>query len=87
MEFMFQSSAGSGYTDERTANIVCYERLCVAIVKQAVVDLVHAYKRRDEYEARHIERFFRSEHFELLSGGAIDPDAVLRALRRKAKKR
>lgn len=87
MEFMFRSSAGSQYADERLANIDCYMKLGVAIIEQAARDYVHAYRVNDKVEVKVLERFFKGDQFMLFSGGEIDPKAVIRALRRKALRR
>lgn len=73
--------------DPRLANIEQYKRLATAIIKYAAEDYVYAYQVGKKDEIERLERFFRSDEFTLFSGGNLDPEAVILALRHKAKRR
>lgn len=54
----------------------CYESLGLAVIIQAVDDYKKALRGHDKWEIKSLERFFHSDWFVLLSGGA-DPDYIL----------
>lgn len=83
----WQSSANVMPTDERTANINRYRALGAEIIIQAADDYVMALRKGEKMEAQTLEKFFRSSWFEMLSGGNIDPEYIIRELRYKAKHR
>ena len=53
-----------------------WESLGLAVIIQAVDDYKKALKKNDKWEIKALERFFHSDWFILLSGGA-DPDYIL----------
>ena len=71
----------------RLVNIEQYKRLAAAIIESAAEDYVYAYRVGKKDEIERLERFFRSDEFILFSGGNLDPEAVILALRHKAKRR
>ena len=58
-----------------------YERLAIAIIKQAVID----YRKGDEEIRKSIERFFRSEWFYTLTD--VDGEMLIKRLRREEGKK
>ena len=58
-----------------------YEKLAVAIIKQAVID----YRKGDEETRKSIERFFRSEWFYTLTD--VDGEMLIKRLRREEGKK
>lgn len=92
----YQSSGG--ISDPRMATLENYKRLAAEVIIKAADDYVEAYrmalKKKNGFEHKSaegaykkIEKFFRSEKFILYSGGNLDPEVVLEALRKKARKR
>lgn len=65
----------------------CYANLAAAIVEQACADYVNTPSGVFERTKRDCERFFRSDWFHLLSGGAVDGEKALAALREQRRQR
>ena len=77
----------SNISDPRLANIEQYKALGAAIIECAADDYIYAVRVNSKHEIERLERFFNSDEFILLSGGAFEPKAVISALRHKAKQR
>ena len=58
-----------------------YEKLATAIIVQAAEDYKKKLKCHESTVA--IERFFHSHWFTKLSGGSVNPDFILKRLRRE----
>lgn len=63
------------------AEVDPYEKLANAIIAQAATD--YRKKLRCHESTRAIENFFHSDWFVKLSGGSVDPDFILKRLRRE----
>lgn len=64
-----------------------YANLAAAIIEQACADYVNTPSGVFERTKRDCERFFRSDWFVLLSGGAVDAEKALAALREQRRQR
>ena len=64
-----------------------YANLAAAIIEQACADYVNTPSGVFERTKRDCERFFRSDWFHLLSGGAVDGEKALAALREQRRQR
>ncbi len=56
-----------------------YENLTNAIIFQAVKDYRTAVRRENKYEQEHLEKFFKSEYFKILS--RIDGEKLIQRLK------
>ena len=65
----------------------CYANLAAAIIEQACADYINTPSGVFERTKRSCERFFRSDWFVLLSGGAVDGEKALAALREQRRQR
>lgn len=65
----------------------CYANLAAAIVEQACRDYVDTPSGIFERTKRDCERFFLSDWFHLLSGGAVDGERAIVALRERRRQR
>ena len=79
-------------TDDRSIK-ESYQDLAGAICAQAVKDYMSAYKavlsgRRERRDStvQTMEKFFRSEWFVMLIGGAIDGEMVIQEVRKKCRR-
>lgn len=64
-----------------------YANLAAAIIEQACADYINTPSGVFERTKRDCERFFRSDWFHLLSGGAVDGEKALAALREQRRQR
>ena len=64
-----------------------YANLAAAIIEQACADYINTPSGVFERTKRDCERFFRSDWFHLLSGGAVDGEKALSALREQRRQR
>lgn len=65
----------------------CYANLAAAIIEQACADYINTPSGVFERTKRDCERFFRSDWFHLLSGGAVDGERAIVALREQRRQR
>lgn len=54
----------------------------MAIVEQAIKDYKVAYRSKNSAEIMFLERFFYSEYYELMTGGKVDADKILKLIRK-----
>lgn len=59
----------------------CYRHLAASVVERACTDYLEALRVGRARTISDCERFFRSEWFQLLSGGACDGEKAINALR------
>lgn len=64
-----------------------YANLAAAIIEQACADYINTPSGVFERTKRDCERFFRSDWFHMLSGGAVDGEKALAALREQRRQR
>lgn len=64
-----------------------YANLAAAIIEQACADYINTPSGVFERTKRDCERFFRSDWFHLLSGGAVDGERAIEALREQRRQR
>lgn len=64
-----------------------YANLAAAIIEQACADYINTPSGVFERTKRDCERFFRSDWFHLLSGGAVDGERAIVALREQRRQR
>lgn len=64
-----------------------YANLAAAIIEQACADYINTQSGVFERTKRDCERFFSSDWFHLLSGGAVDGERAIEALREQRRQR
>lgn len=74
------------YSDEYTATSSNYKMLVNAVIQKAAEDYIAAYKVRNTFKIEELERFFRGQEFLLYTDGKIDPEYIIKELRRKARR-
>lgn len=74
------------FSDEYTATSSNYKMLVNAVIQKAAEDYIAAYKVWNTFKIEELERFFRGQEFLLYTDGKIDPEYIIKELRRKARR-
>lgn len=61
----------------------CYSLLALEIIAQAARDYIYYLEANDRYMIHALRRFFKSQYFDLLSGGEVDSEWIIAELEKR----